>query len=198
MLTGLSPALRTRFARLGVPLASPGVVEQTTEDRALQFAEARVLETADLPRPVLPVSFAALLAATFGQPLAPERIAPFLEKTTVPTGTVLIRQGSGSDLVLLITAGRVEVQLEWADGPVLLATAGSGVVMGELGFCTGVPRTATVLATTETGTETLSRAGLTRMEIEDPELASMFHRLMAHVLAEKLAATTRQHAQSAI
>jgi hypothetical protein len=37
MLSGPSPALRTRFARLGLPLASVGVAEQATKDLALHL-----------------------------------------------------------------------------------------------------------------------------------------------------------------
>ncbi|MDE2006731.1 MAG: SLC26A/SulP transporter family protein [Rhodospirillales bacterium] len=196
ILTGLSPRLRARFDRLGLPIASPGVPAQETEDRALRYAEARLLEAASATAPEPPASFAALLGATLGEAVAPERVAPYLDHATLSEGAVLIRQGEASDTMSLIASGRVAVRLERPEGPLRLATAGPGVVMGEVGFCTGVARTATVLAETETRVETLSRAGLARMEAADPDLAIRFHRLMAHVLSDKLAASNRQQAQS--
>ncbi len=199
MLTGLRPALRARFVRLHLALASPGVPEWKTEDLALQYAEATVLEAAIPPGTAPPASFAALFAATLDHPVAPERIAPYLDHGALARDAVLIRQGDRSDSMSLITAGRVAVRLDQADGPSLpLATAGPGVVMGEIGFYTGVPRTATVLAEVDTRTETLSQDSLARMERDDPALASLFHRLITHMLADKLAASTRQQAQSGL
>ena len=198
LFTGLDAALRARFARLRLPLATPpDLPAADSEDAALQYAEARLLEAAGLSAVAGPASLAALFAETLDHPVPPELLAPYLERETLQAGAVLIRQGAPSDTMAFIVAGRVAVRLETAHGaPVQLATAGPGVVMGEVGFYTGVPRTATVVAETDTQVETLSQAALARMERDDPALASLLHRLMTCMLADKLAGSTRQQAQS--
>jgi len=198
LCTGLDSALRAQFARLRLPLAAPpDLPVASTEDAALQYAEARLLEAAGLSASAGPASLAALFGETLDHPVPPERLAPYLERQTLAGGEVLIRQGAPSDTMAFIVAGRVAVRLETAHGtPMQLATAGPGVVMGEVGFYTGVPRTATVVAETETQVETLSQAALARMERDDPALAGLLHRLMTCMLADKLAGSTRQQAQS--
>ena len=198
LCTGLDPALRAQFARLRLPLAAPpDLPAASTEDAALQYAEARLLEAAGLSAVAGPASLAALFGETLGRPVPSAHLAPYLERQTLAGGAVLIRQGAPSDTMAFIVAGRVAVRLETAHGvPVQLATAGPGVVMGEVGFYTGVPRTATVVAETDTQVETLSQAALARMERDDPALASLLHRLMTCMLADKLAGSTRQQAQS--
>ena len=193
MFSGLGPALQARFARLDLPVVPPGFTTPPTEDQALQWAETRLLEAAHPP--ASPTSFADLIAAVFGHPAAPERMAPYLDRAVLPAGATLIRQGDASESMSLVTRGEVTVRRERPEGPLVLATAGPGVVMGEIGFCTDVPRTATVVAATETHVETLSRAALARMEASDPALAMLIHRLISHMLADKLAASTRQRVQ---
>ena len=198
MITGLRDSLRAQFARLGLPVASPpGVPEAATEDQALQYAENEVLAAAGTAGPAGPISLAGLFEATLGQAVPAARLAPYLKQATLARGEVLIRQGDPSDTMYVITAGQVAVRLEIGQGlPVPLATAGAGVVMGEIGFYTGVPRTATVLAEADTAVESIAQEDIARMERDDPELASLFHRLMTCLLADKLAASSRQMSQS--
>lgn len=193
IFSGLGPALRVRFAKLGLPVLPPGFTMPPTEDQALQWAETRLLEAAHPP--ASPTSFAELIAAVFGHPAAPERMAPYVLRAALPAGATLIRQGDASESMSLVTRGEVTVRRERSEGPLVLATAGPGVVMGEIGFCTNVPRTATVVAATETHVETLSRAALAQMEANDPALAMLIHRLISHMLADKLTASTRQRVQ---
>ena len=198
LCTGLDPALRAQFARLRLPLAAPpDLPAADTEDAGLQYAETRLLEDAGLSANTGPASLAALFGETLGHPVPPELLAPYLVRQTLAGGAVLIRQGAESDTMAFIVSGRVAVRLETALGaPMQLATAGPGVVMGEVGFYTGVPRTATVVAETDTQVETLSRAALARMERADPALASLLHRMMTCMLADKLVNSARQQAQS--
>ena len=156
-----------------------------------------MLAAAGIAGPGGSASLAGLFEATIGQAVPAARLAPYLKHATLARGEVLIRQGDASDTMYVITAGRVAVRLEIGQGPpVPLATAGAGVVMGEIGFYTGVPRTATVLAEADTAVESIAQADIARMERDDPELASLFHRLMTCLLADKLAASSRQMSQS--
>ncbi|MCC6778667.1 MAG: SpoIIE family protein phosphatase [Hyphomicrobiales bacterium] len=61
-------------------------------------------------------------------------------------GDAMVRQGAASDSVYLILEGDVDVLVETAYGAVHLARLGSGAVVGDVGVFTGVPRTASVIA----------------------------------------------------
>ena len=196
-MTGLPPPMRTQFARMRIPLATGGAPEATTEDQALQYAENRVLAAEERTGPAEVASFAEMFAAIIGHPIAETRLAPYLKRQSFPSGAALIRQGDPAETMCFIAAGRVRVQLDRPGAsPLPLASAGPGVVVGEIGFYLDVPRTATVLAEADTEALVLDRATLTRMEREDPELAIDFHRLMTCMVADKLAGSTRQQAQN--
>ena len=196
LFTGLAPALRSRFQRLRLPLATGGAVAAETEDAALQHAESQVLAATGDGAPAGPATFAGMFAALLGEPVPPARLAPYLTRESFHGGAILIRQGDPAETMLFIVSGRVRVELDRAGAPPLVvASAGPGVMMGEIGFYTGVPRTAMVVAEVETAAEVLTRDGLARMERQDPALAALVHRLMSCMLAEKLAGSTRRQAQ---
>jgi SulP family sulfate permease len=66
-----------------------------------------------------------------------------------------------------------------------------GVVVGEVAWYTGIPRTADVVAEAPSVVLRLSRASIKRMEGEDPELAAALHRWLATTLADRLSDTMR-------
>ena len=196
LFTGLAPPLRSRFRRLRLPLATGGAVPAESEDAGLQHAESQVLAATGDGLPARPATFVGMFAALLGQPVPPARLAPYLTRESFPGGATLIRQGDPAETMLFIVSGRVRVELDRAGAPPLVvASAGPGVMMGEIGFYTGVARTAMVVAEVETAAEVLTRDGLARLEREDPALAALVHRLMSCMLAEKLAGSTRRQAQ---
>jgi sulfate permease, SulP family len=67
----------------------------------------------------------------------------------------------------------------------------SGVVVGEIGFYMGVPRTADVVAETSSVVLRLSRASIEQMEAREPELAAALHRWLATTLAHRLSDSMR-------
>ena len=69
----------------------------------------------------------------------------------------------------------------------------SGVVVGEVAFFTGDPRTADVVAETPSVVLRLSRASMEQIEAVDPELATALHRWLARTLAERLSDALRSY-----
>jgi MFS family permease len=91
---------------------------------------------------------AILRAARFFAPLPTpmlERLARNLIPISVPDGTVVIRQGDAGDRFYAIVEGEVEV----LEGGRRVTTLGPGGSFGEIALIRDVPRTATVVATTE-------------------------------------------------
>ena len=195
LISGLSAAMEAQFDRLGLPRGfPPAPVPTPSEDAALRHAESAVLAAARPSPP--PASLAGLLAGTFGSAPAAARLAPYFDRCELERGATLVRQGDPADALYLIAAGQVSVLRENPPArPLRVATAGAGVVMGEIGVYVGGTRTATVRAETPVLAWRLSRTALATMERTEPSLAGLFHRAMVRVLADKLTASTRMTAQ---
>jgi SulP family sulfate permease len=62
----------------------------------------------------------------------------------------------------------------------------NGRVVGEIGFYLGQDRTASIVADEASTLYRLSRQDLQRIEREDPEVAAILHRIIVHLLAERV------------
>jgi Cyclic nucleotide-binding domain/Pyridoxamine 5'-phosphate oxidase len=81
-----------------------------------------------------------------------------LEARPVAPGESILRQGESPDRFYLILEGQCEVVQDGARGRETLATLDPGRFFGETGLLSGVPRTASVVATTPTTVLALNRA----------------------------------------
>jgi sulfate permease, SulP family len=208
VLTNVSPGLQLRLEQeLPEGTASWHVFPDL--DHGLEWCEDQVLarlqavETAASPATAAPAAegaawFDAALShtreGTTGSDRPPEimrRVMPHMEHLVFEPGQVLIRQGEPPKGLYFVEQGRVTIQLEGERGDSLrLRTRGPGTVVGEVGLYLGTPATASVLVEGTCTVYRLSAEALARMEAEDPELASAFHRAMAGHLSNRLASTT--------
>jgi SulP family sulfate permease len=91
-----------------------------------------------------------------------------------------------------IESGKLSVHLNKSDGGRLrLKTLGPGTIVGELAFYLHTRRSASVICDTPASVWRFSHDDLKRMSEEAPDLAALFHRRMAVLLSERLAATNR-------
>ncbi len=60
-----------------------------------------------------------------------------------------------------------------------------GRTVGEMGFYLGAPRSAAIIADEASVTYRLSRGALERMEMEEPQAALAFHRLIVQLLGDR-------------
>jgi sulfate permease, SulP family len=179
-----------RQLRRGGVVATDGVVRFEPDlDRGLQRCEEGLLQDAN---GITPGD-----GASDGLAGLPPHLLSYLERRSVPEGTVLIRQGDPPDDLFVLESGRLRVEMITSEGMRMrLRTVRSGVVVGEIALYTGVPRTADVVAETPSVVLQLSRSSIERMEAEEPETAASLHRWLATMLAERL--TDSQRAFSAL
>jgi SulP family sulfate permease len=184
VFAGVRDPVQRQLLRGGV-VASDGIVRFEPDlDRGLQRCEDVLLEGADQ------------VVAADGSSEAlidlPAGLWPYLERRSLPEGTVLIRQGDPPDDLFVLESGRLRVELTTPEGTrIRLRSMRPGVVVGEIALYTGVPRTADVVAETPSVVLRLSRASIERMEAADPELAAALHQWLARTLAERLSDSLR-------
>ncbi len=192
LLTHMSERIRHQFELGGLFDESQVVRAFPDLDHGLEWCEDELLEVEGITTMHVPITLAAQLADSGFEKANTGRLMEFLERVKAEAGECLIRQGEEADNLYFIERGSVAVCLETEGGEqVRLQTLGLGTAVGELGLYLGTATTASVVAESPTVAYRLTRAALSEMKAKEPELAATFHQFVAHLLSERLAATTR-------
>jgi SulP family sulfate permease len=127
------------------------------------------------------------LADFFPDPSLIDRLMGYLERREEPAGYCLFTKGTPARHLYFIEEGTVTAYVEHKSGSrKRLRTMGAGTVVGEIGLYLGVPRSASVYADGPAVLHLLRADDLARMERQDPELASAFHRFIVQLVAGRL------------
>jgi sulfate permease, SulP family len=156
-------------------------------DRALEWCEERLLESAALP-PAASGALLEQLSRSVGDAEVAARFMGYLEHLQIPAGHCLFQQGDPADSLFFVESGRLSVWLEpGSGGRSRLRTLGAGTVAGEMGLYRDAPRSATVLADMPSQVYRLSRERLAALQTADAQAASAFHQFIVRLLARRLA-----------
>lgn len=190
-LTGLSQTIRDRLQACGFDLANLQRARMFPElDRGLEWCESQIVgrggnigETRSGPL--------SQLRKEFPTPDLVDELMQYLEEIIAEPDQRLIVQGDDTRDMYFIDDGKVSVELEVENrSNSRLLTTDHGTV-GEVGFYTDLPRSATVFAETRSSVYRLSRESLSILEQENPRLASALHAYIARRLGYRLADTSR-------
>ena len=180
---GLPPTLREQFNQGRLGEGTDGVRFAPNLDRAAEWVEDQLCLMAESSdeRP-LDASLQTLVPGP-----ATTRLISYLERREVSPGAYLMHQGDAPDVLYFIESGQVTAQLEQPGRELLrLETMRGGRMVGELGFYLGTQRSAAVVVDRPTVVYVLTQDTLARIERDDPAVAHAFHRLVVHLLGERV------------
>jgi CRP-like cAMP-binding protein len=111
------------------------------------------------------------------------------ERVTFAEDTPLFEQGEEGDAAYIVLDGTADVRVT-ADGgeAITVAEVATNDIVGEIAILCDVPRTATVVATTELTTLKITKELFFRMVQDFPQIGVEVMRVLAH----RLETTTRQ------
>jgi len=196
---------RTFFRRVRSPLAALLKSEEDDAEARAWFVETYpdyvdLVSAAHMPDDL----FFALLAEKLSSDplhavvllkgLSEEEAKLFLRRATVVTlkaGDKIIRRGDRDDTVYAMLSGFAEARLDGDAGPPVAVFA-AGDTFGEIGFLTAVPRTADVIARTDSEVLVLSGSFVERLIASEPSVGARVLHNFAKELAGRLAITTQK------
>jgi CRP-like cAMP-binding protein len=123
-------------------------------------------------------------------------VVPYLRWVSYSAGSYLHLEGDDSrtSYVLLLLDGEVSVDVGASGRPdrVAISVLGPGVLIGEMAFLDGAPRSASCTAITTVQAAGMSHAGLELMAKEQPSVAFKFLAYMARHTIGRLRALSEQ------
>lgn len=186
VFTGLPERVARQFERGGISIQPGRVYFFNDLDHGVEWCENRVLasrlaggETQDTLlnhlRMILP----------HAEHL--EKLTGHMQRQEVAAGEAILHQNDDPDMVYFIERGQVTAMMESpGQEPVRLETMYGGRVVGEIGFYLGTKRSASVIADEPSVVYSLSRSGLESLEATHPDAANDFHRIIIHLLSERV------------
>jgi sulfate permease, SulP family len=184
----LSPALLSLFAKSGMPLEkTPDIALSPDLDRGLEACEEELLAQIAHGACLAFTDIRGFLLHAMSDVDRADRLAGYLERMDLGPGQVLIRYGEEPDGMYFIESGRLRAEIAVAGNAALrLKAFGPWTTVGEIGLYDKHKRSATVTAERESVVWRFSLDALSQVQAREAELASAFHRLMAHILADRL------------
>lgn len=126
------------------------------------------------------------------------RFAQFMEVEKVPQWSVIVKQGDCGNSMYLILEGELRVRLNMGGKETILATMGVGEFFGDISLFDGGPRSADVVANTDSLLLKISSSALDELAREAPELATPFLRAIGRTLTARIRADNKRYGDSVI
>lgn len=190
VFTSLSPYQSQQLERAGILTPSDQEIKVFKNlDEGVEWCENQLLEESG----VTPSrTIKEQLSEIINNPAQIDLLMGYLERLVLESGDILIKQGDPADSLYLVESGQVTAQIERpGKKPLRLQTMSGENVVGEVGVYSGLARTASVVVEQPSTVYRLTRTDLNRMERDNPETAIFFHKLMANLMAERVAHMTK-------
>lgn len=114
------------------------------------------------------------------------RIEALAKVFILEEGGLLIDEGEDDSTLFAVEEGRLDVLVNRATAPQVIASVGPGEVLGEVSFIDDSPRTVSVVAAEETTIRAWNKGTLTSTLAREPELLAKLAIALAELLVERL------------
>lgn len=121
-----------------------------------------------------------------------ERVESFGELRQIPDGGELIRAGDTDSTLYAVEEGQLNIIADRDGQQAVIATVGTGDVLGEVSFIDGSPRTLSVVADRNATVRAWQNRTLTEALAADPQVMAKFAVAMCELLVERLRDTARR------
>ncbi|MGA2867354.1 MAG: cyclic nucleotide-binding domain-containing protein [Verrucomicrobiota bacterium] len=122
-----------------------------------------------------------------------ERFAGFLEVEQIPQWSVIVKQGETGDTMYLILEGELRVRINVMGKENILATLGAGEFFGDISLFDRGPRSADVVANSDSLVAKISAAGFEKLAREAPEIATPFLLAVGRTLTARIRADNKRY-----
>lgn len=125
-----------------------------------------------------------------------EKFAQFLETEKLAQWSVVVKQGDPGDTMYFILEGELRVRMDVGGKETILATLGAGEFFGDISLFDHGPRSADVVANTDSVVVKFSTAAFDKLSKEAPELATPFLRAIGKTLTARIRADNKRYGDS--
>ena len=183
-LVNLSPSLHNAF-RIARFLTDDVLVSDDL-DSALEACENQIIDT-HRSAEARHETFIEWLSGALDHPDYTATLADNCTRIAVPAGEIIAAQNGPSDTMHFILEGRVGVVVDIAEGKrVRVRSLGEHTTIGEMGLLTRRPRSANIVAETNSVLYELSDDAYRRLQADQPALTQALLTYVIKVLGERL------------
>jgi hypothetical protein len=125
-----------------------------------------------------------------------ERFAQFVEVEKVPQWSVIVKQGDPGDAMYFILDGELRVRMDVMGKETILATLTAGDFFGDVSLFDHGPRSADVVANSDSTVVRVSAAGFDALAKEAPEIATPFLRAVGRTLSARIRTDNKRYGDS--
>ena len=125
-----------------------------------------------------------------------ERFAEFVEVEQVPQWTVVVKQGDPGDSMYFILEGELRARINVADRETILATLGAGDFFGDISLFDHGPRSADVVANSDSLVVKITAPGFEKLAKEAPEIATPLLRAVGRTLSARIRTDNKRYGDS--
>ena len=125
-----------------------------------------------------------------------ERFTQFMEVEKAPQWSVIVKQGERGDTMYLIIEGELRVRINVAGKETILTTLSVGEFFGDISLFDQGPRSADVVANTDSLLLKISSSAFAELARQAPELATPFLLAIGKTLTARIRADNKRYGDS--
>ena len=122
-----------------------------------------------------------------------ERFAQFVEAERVPQWSVIVKQGDPGDSMYFILEGELRARINVLGQESILTTLGPGDFFGDISLFDHGPRSADVVANSDSLVVKITAAAFDKLATEAPEIATPFLRAVGRTLSARIRTDNKRY-----